>query len=157
MSKIKCQASGFSLLEVLIVIAILSVLAVAGAGFYRSFIKSAEIGLVAKNIISDLKDARAKSMVGENGLKWGVHFINGNEDYYEIFSTPADYSSASTTIDETDYLPGAIYFTSPANLSSSTVIFGKINGTTTATTTIGISSSEEEVKTITITPIGTIY
>ncbi len=157
MSKIKCQASGFSLLEVLIVIAILSVLAVAGAGFYRSFIKSAEIGLVAKNIISDLKDARAKSMAGENGLKWGVHFINGNEDYYEIFSTPADYSSASTTIDETDYLPGAIYFTSPANLSSSTVIFGKINGTTTATTTIGISSSEEEVKTITITPIGTIY
>ncbi len=144
-------------MEVLIVIAILSVLAVAGAGFYRSFIKSAEIGLVAKNIISDLKDARAKSMAGENGLKWGVHFINGNEDYYEIFSTPADYSSASTTIDETDYLPGVIYFTSPANLSSSTVIFGKINGTTTATTTIGISSSEEEVKTITITPIGTIY
>ncbi len=117
----------FSLLEVLIVIAILSILAVGGAGFYRSFIKSAEIGLVAKNIVSDLKGARAKSMAGEDGLKWGVHFINGAEDYYEIFSTPTNYSSASTTISETDYLPGAIYFTSPSDSSSSTVIFGKIS------------------------------
>lgn len=146
---------GLTLLEVLIVVAILSVLAFTGFGLYRNFAKSSELDLLAKGIVFDLKSAQAKSMAGEDGLKWGIHFVNGSSDYYELFSTPADYTSASTTIGLVVYLPGAAYFVEPT--TSSTIIFGKIRGTVATATTVSVSSSEGDIKTVTVTPVGNVY
>lgn len=148
---------GFSLLETLTVIAILAVLAAISSGIYTGFIRKTELDSAAKTIIFDLKNVRAKSMSGESGLKWGARFINSADDYYETFSTPTIYESASTTIEETIYLPSGISFTYPVPSSSSTVIFDKIRGTISATTTISASSTEGDGRTITITPIGNIY
>ena len=147
--------SAFTLLEALIVVAILSVLAFAGFGLYRNFVKSSELDLLTKEIIFGLKNVQVKAMAGDKGLKWGIHFVNDSSDYYEFFSTPADYSSASTTIDNVFYLPGAAYFTNPT--TSSTVLFNKIRGTIAATTTVSVSSPDGDIKTITVTPIGNIY
>lgn len=146
---------GFTLLEALIVIAILAVLSTLGFGLYRNFVKSSELDLLAKEIAFDLKSVQAKSMAGEKGLKWGIHFVNVSNDYYELFSTPADYSSASTTIDIVVYLPGAAYFTDPT--ASSTILFNKIRGTIAATSTVSVSSPEGDIKTVTVTPVGNIY
>lgn len=149
---------GFSLLETLIVIAILAVLAAISSGIYWGFIKKTELDSTAKTIIFDLKNVRAKSMAGESGLKWGARFVNAVDDYYETFSTPTTYESASTTIEATVYLPSGVSFTNPVPSSSSTIIFNKIRGTIGATTTISASSTQsDEGRIITITPIGNIY
>ncbi|MEK9154844.1 MAG: type II secretion system protein [Patescibacteria group bacterium] len=153
MRKFKFQ-KGFSLLELLLVVGILSIISLVAFGAYRDFVKNSGLDSIAKGIIFDLKGARAKAMTAENNLKWGAHFINSTDDYYEIFSTPTDYSSASTTIDSTVYLGGNISFSEPA--VSSTIIFAKIKGTISATTTITVIS-ESNSKTITVTPIGNIY
>ena len=148
---------GFSLLEVLIVVGILAVLAGIGTGFYFNYAKERELEASAKNIIFDLKQAQAKAMAGEESRKWGAHFINNSEDYYEIFSTPTDYNDASKAIETTSYLASSISFTAPVASASSTVIFDKIKGTTVGTSIITISSMSGGTKTITVTAGGNIY
>lgn len=148
---------GFTLLELLIVIAILAILASFGTGFFINYARSSEINSAYKSIISNLKEAQAKSISGEEGLKWGVRFANDTSDYYELFSTPTNYSDASKIIRATGYLPGGIYFTQPAESASTTIIFEKIRGTTAANAGVVISSSNNQTKNVNVTTAGNIY
>lgn len=143
----------FSLLEVLITIGVIAILSVIGTGYYRGFFKNVELDLAAKTITSDLRQARAKAMAGEDGLKWGIRFINSASDSYDLFSTATDY--ASGTVRTTTFLQGTVIFTSPVESGILDIIFEKITGTTSAiTVTI---SSEGNTKTITITSQGNVY
>lgn len=151
----KKTSSGFTLLELLIVMGILAILSTIGTGFYRNFSKGVEIGTANKNIVSELRNARSKSMQGENDLKWGIHFVNGTEDYFELFSTPTDYSSISKTVVETTVLPGTVKFKTPTEGISTDIIFDKIYGSTTPAV-IEITT-EGAVATTTITALGNIY
>lgn len=146
---------GFSLIEILIVVGILAILGLIATGFYRNFVKNVELESVNKAIVFDLRDARSRAMSGEDDLKWGIRFINNGSDYYELFSTPTDYVSPSTTVKNTVYLPGVIVFTNPPPASSSIVIFNKITATTTAAS-VSIFF-ENATRTITITGEGNVY
>jgi len=157
-SNVKCLPKGFSLLELLIVIAIITIISSAGAGFYRGFSKDVELSSTAQVIAADLRQMQAKSMAGESALKWGVHFVNGNTDphYYETFSTPTDYNSASKDVTATTTLAKAVTFSEPTiGAITKDIIFSKISGTTTATTIV--IGSEGKSQTVTISSIGTIY
>lgn len=146
---------GFTLLELLIVIAILSLLSVAGVASYRSFGKNIQVGGITRTMAADIRQAQAKAMVGEGGFKWGVHFVNSANDYYEIFSTPDVYSNGSRITISTTTLPSSIIFSDPSSGNTKDVIFNKISGTiTTATSTTLVS--ENLTKTINISAIGTI-
>ncbi|HBB57012.1 TPA: hypothetical protein DEW47_04055 [Patescibacteria group bacterium] len=147
---------GFTLLELVIVIGILAVIAAVSSPLLRGIIKKIEVDSSSQSIVAFLKEARTNAMTGMSGRKWGVHFVNGvNDDYYEVFSTPTGYNDAEKTINSIAYLPQGIYFTDP--VATADIIFGKIAGTTTATTTISLSSPDGITKTITVTPTGTIY
>lgn len=143
---------GFSLLELLIVVAIMAVLLAAGGGFYRGFGKSVELSSTSQMIASDLRQMQSKSMIGDGGYKWGVRFVkSAGGDYYLLFST--DGINSTTT--ETTTLSSGIRFSDPAS-GFKDVIFGKITGTTTAATTMSITL-EGIVATTTISALGTIY
>lgn len=144
----------FSLLELIIVVAVLAVIGVIGSGFYVNYGKNISTKSVSQNIVFDLKSAQSKSMIGEGDFKWGIHFVNGVKDYYEIFSTPTDYSSGSKVVILTKYLSDSVSY-SDANIpSTKDVIFNKISGGTTASTIVVVSSSV--TKTIDISSIGNI-
>jgi prepilin-type N-terminal cleavage/methylation domain-containing protein len=145
--------TGFTLLEVLIVFGILGIVATASSGFYNNYNKSIEIKTTAKVISADLKQMQAKSMAGEGGLKWGIHFVNGDSHYYELFSTTDSYSVGKIKVSE-NYLPSRIAFSSPTLNTSKDIIFNKITGETVATS-ISITASDV-TETISIATIGTI-
>lgn len=146
---------GFSLVEMLLVVALLGVLGTIGVGNYRNYVKNVELDNTSKIIITDLQNMRAKAMAGEDGLKWGVRFVNGASDYYELFSTPTNYADAAVSIKQTTYLSGTITFSSPASGFNTDVIFSKITGgTSTATIIIG---SESLSKTIRTNTLGNVY
>ncbi len=149
------SSRGFSLLELLIVIAIIAVLGTVGAGFYRGFVKSVEIQSISKTIAGDLRLVRSKSMIGEGGVKWGAHFVNvsGGSQYYELFSTPTNY--AGGTVTSTTTLSSGVTFSDPSSGASKDVIFTKISGTTTPSTVVLLS--ESTYATTTISSIGTVY
>lgn len=153
MPKLVC---GFTLLEVLIVMGIVAILAAAGSGFYANYNKNVEIKSLSQTIIFDLKQAQAKSMDGVGGFKWGVHFVNppSSPDYYEIFSTPTDYSDGAKVIDTTKYLSSGIVFSDPVTNSTKDIIFNKISGGTTASSVSLLS--QNTMKIIYISSIGNI-
>jgi prepilin-type N-terminal cleavage/methylation domain-containing protein len=150
---------GFTLMEILLVVAVLGILVATATPVYRAFLTGTELDTVQKNIMFDLKRARNNSITGENGLKWGVHFNSATGSfYYQIFSTPGVFASVSTTIESTNYLPKAIIFTVPAVSSTRDIIFEKISGTLLATSSVQIyNPSQNLTKTINVNLSGHVY
>jgi prepilin-type N-terminal cleavage/methylation domain-containing protein len=144
MMRIKLKnKSGFTLLELMLVMAILAIIAFVSRDLYTNFALDATIDNNSKTIMFDLRSARNRAMNGQDDYNWGIHFVNSASDYYEIFSTPTNYASASTTIESTNYLNGNITFSSPANGNSIDIIFTKISGLATATDIIIISGTNQ--------------
>lgn len=156
-SHVKCFQKGFSLLELLIVIAIIALLGAIGSGYYRGFIKNIELQSVSKALMGDLKHIRSKSMIGEDGVKWGAHIVNtsGGDQYYELFSTPTNYADIAKDVISTTTLSVGLTFSDPGAGASKDIIFTKISGTTTATTVVVVS--EGTYATTTISNIGAVY
>lgn len=148
---------GFSMLELLIVMALVVTLATIGSGMYRNFGKSVELSSTAQEIAADLRHMQSKAMVGEGGFKWGGHFVNGApDDYYVLFSTSGTtYADGTTVSIATTTLSKTISFSDPADSTSKDIIFNKISGTTTVAT-ISVTS-EGLIQTVNISSVGTIY
>ena len=155
MDKFSIGTKGFSLLELLLVIALLVTIAAMGSGFYTNYGKSVEVDSITSTMISNLKQAQSNSMVGVGGLKWGIHLVNGATDYYEVFSTPTDYSNVSKVITSTNYLSDGIVFTTPVPSTTQDIIFNKISGGTTATSVV-VAFTNGTTRTINISSIGSI-
>lgn len=147
--------NGFTLIEILLVVAILAVVAVFAAVSLRNYGKNLELEETANAIRTDLKTARAKAMAGESGMKWGVHFVNSSSGYYELFSTPDTYANASTTTSTVTYVLGTIQFTDPAAASTKDIIFDKITGMpASSSVTVAFEGTS---KTISVSSIGNIH
>jgi len=124
----KLHQNGFTLLELMLVIGILVIISTISQDFYGSFVSSTQLEDNAKTIIYDLRNTRDQAMNGQDDRLWGIHFVNGASDYYEIFSTPTDYNDATKTISVTSYLRNGITFTNPAEGNNLDIIFNKISG-----------------------------
>lgn len=141
-------------MELLIVISIIMVLAGVGTAFYLDYAKNIELRTATSILISDLKQSQARSMSGVENRKWGLHIVNGDSDYYEIFSSPTDYSDSAKNITLTRFIAKGVSFFDPSEASSKDIIFNKITGSTIENSvTLGSSNI---TKVINISSIGTI-
>jgi len=145
---------GFTLIEIIIVVSIMVIVALISREFYGSFAMESSVENSAGTIVFDLRNARDKAMTGQGGNNWGIHFINSTNDYYQVFSSPTDYSHASKTIETTTYLSGNIKFSTPAESATADIIFTKLSGNATDTS-ITIFSGQKQ-KTISVKTQGLI-
>ena len=144
---------GFTLLELLVVIAVITILSTTAFGYYHNFGKNAELETVASMLKSDLRRARGNAMAGDENSKWGIHSVNGSNDYYEIFKTTSDYSNGTVT--ETVYLPSVVMFEEPSEGMATEALYGKISGETNSST-LTVTSFNRSI-TITVTASGAVY
>lgn len=146
---------GFSLLELLLVVAILGILGAAGVGYYHNAAKDIEVTTVARTLASELRDVRAKAMGGESQKKWGIHAVNGASDYFEVFSTPTNYADPGMSVERTQYLFSGVAFSDPSEGTSKDIIFTGISGTTTISSFTLVSQTQSV--TVSVTALGLIY
>ncbi|MCD6412151.1 prepilin-type N-terminal cleavage/methylation domain-containing protein [bacterium] len=146
----------FTLTEFLIVMAIVAAIAGFGIFNFYPYWRSKNLEGMAEKIAIFLENAKAKSMVQENGSSWGVHFENptSSQSFFSLFY--GSYST-STTI-QTIYLPNQIEFSDPSDGNFKEIIFEKITGKTGTSTQIKIYliSSPSEQKTIEVNSFGKI-
>mgnify|MGYP001612319785 CR=1 FL=1 len=120
-----CQRSGFSLIEILVIISVMAVLITIGALDYNFFRQRLEIDTTANQIISVLRLARNLTMGSNNGLTYGVHFENNQ---YVLFD---DSVYAPAAPDNKIYaLSAGVEIYGIVLTGGSDVIFNRIEGTT---------------------------
>jgi len=150
---------GFSLLELLIIIAVVSLLA-AGVGVSLvNYQRTAALDSSAKEIVGNLRFAQSKAITGEDGNAdgasdtWGVRFANGANDTYRIFyGSPYNVNNAKEEI----YLPSSVSFNAPSEGNTLDVIFAKTSGTASAATITVSSADGSETRTVTVNAAGRI-
>ena len=143
------NSKGFTLLEILLVVALMAVLAGFSVAVYRNYGASIQLD------IYDLRQMQTRAAAGQGRLNWGAHFVNGAQDYYELFSSPSNYADGGKLTLSLVYLPGNVIFTRPANSSNQDIIFASITGATTADyVTI---SADNNAKSVNVTASGSVY
>lgn len=120
---------GFSLIELLIVIALIMILIlVIFSNFYKRK-STLDLDLTTKQIASILNEARSRAISQDKDSQWGVYFANSTstQPFYALFYST--YYSTSTTVKKYT-LPNFIYYsTSSIPLGGSlTVLFQKLSG-----------------------------
>lgn len=147
---------GFTLIELLLVVAILAILGSIGFGFYGNTTKDVEITEISKQIMSDVRGARSSAIAGQKDRAWGIHFTHtATSSYYQMYSTPTNYSDPAVTIENSVNLTNGISFSDPAQSFTKDVLFSRVSGTTTATT-VTLTSQLESI-TVTISSLGVVY
>lgn len=103
----KLSNSGFSFIEIILVVAILSVLGLLGTVFYSRFLTQNSVANTTDHMISQLRKAQIYSMEGkQNGGAWGVNYttspkqiqfyLNGNPAFNENYSVNSNITISPT-------------------------------------------------------------
>ena len=123
---IKQAKNGFTFVELVTVIAIISILMTIGIPSYRVYQKRIELDQQAEQIISILRQAQNQSMTLLHNQNFGVHF---EEDKFVLFE--GEIYSSSDSDNMTYSLPSTlqIYDISLAG-GGQDVVFSKLRGTT---------------------------
>ncbi len=92
-----------------------------------------------KQIAALLREAQARSITQASGTTWGVHFDNiGTAAFYALFYGSSYSSGASANYVR---LPADLCYSTPAQGTSTNVIFSQISGLLSATTSIKLQTS----------------
>lgn len=139
--------AGFTFIEVLIVMGLVSVLLVMGIMSMLSYIGKQNLESEARAVIALMRDAQSKSMAQEADSRWGVYISNQSDptrDFYVLFQ------EASSSPDE---VPGVtierktvranIEFGSPVEGATTSILFAKISGLPSASTTVVIQKGND--------------
>jgi prepilin-type N-terminal cleavage/methylation domain-containing protein len=135
---------GFTLIEVLLVMGVTSILLVMGTINMLGYIGGQNLESEARAITALLRDAQSKAMSQEAESRWGVYLYNNageQRDYYVIFQADEALVSSSTYTDvpgtslERKTMRSNVEFTSPAEATSTIILFTKVSGQPNASTT----------------------
>ena len=68
------KREGFSLVEIIVAVAVLAVIAALTANAFSSFYKNMALNSAVEQAISVLQEARSNTLSGKDSSQWGVHF-----------------------------------------------------------------------------------
>lgn len=137
---------GITFIELLISIAIITVLVILVISGFNSFRESAQLSEAHSTILGMLHDARSRTLSGEKNTQYGMHF----ETNQAVLFFGASYSSGSAS-NEPYTLPPLSRISS-INLGGLVdVVFARLTGVASASGTITIESTSNPSKTKIIT------
>jgi len=142
---------GITIIETLLVLAVISLLVASATVFYYSFLADYQLGTDTTEILGVLRLAQSKAMAEEGGLKFGVHF---SSHQYILFAGDS-YALRNADYDE-------IYDTSSAVTLSwafggtNDVIFEKLIGTPNNAGTVTLTNVDNKFNTTSVNAAGKI-
>ena len=121
------MCKGFTLVEFVVVIAVIAILAAATAPFYRSFYLAQQFESTADELVANLRRAQARAMASEQDSAWGVRWETGS---YVIYA--ADDASYDEDVNYSDQVTIS---------AVSDIEFNQLTGTTSDSGTITLTMS----------------
>jgi len=138
---------GFTLVELLLSVAILSLLAGLSLPVYETFLRRNDLDLTTQNIAMAVRRAQTYSRGVDEDSQWGVAFLSSGVTLFKGTS----YAARAASFDETIPLPASV---SIAGLSE--VLFSKVSGAPSATGAVSLTSTVNDSRTITINAKGLV-
>ena len=136
------QEKGFTLIEIMIAVAILLAILSLGLIISLDFYKSYSFGSEKEVIVSMLQKARSQSLNNINQVRHGVHFENDSGLTYILFeceaATPQCNSYVATAGDIVVHSSFGISLTSP--ITPFDIIFDQLSGDCIISTTFDCSN-----------------
>lgn len=139
--------TGFTLLEVLLSVAIIGILAGLGTPIYQSFQVRNDLDIAGNTIAGSLRRAQVLSQGVDGDTTWGLYVQSGEITLFQGSS----YASRDVDFDEVFILPASII---PSGISE--IVYNKFTGEPQITGTIILTSNSNETRNITINEKGTI-
>lgn len=137
---------GFTILELLLSVALISVLAGFSLPVYRTLIKKNDLDIAANSIVASLRRAQVLSQAVDGDITWGVKVQSGST----VIFKGASYITRDTAYDESFDLQSSI---SPSGTTE--VVFVKLTGLPQSTGTMTLTS-ESDTRTVSINAKGMV-
>ena len=132
---------GFTFLELLLVISIISVIGAMSAIFYSRFLAQNAVSNTVEQLSSQLRKAQTYAMAGKQNSAWGVKFASNKITLYSASSAAFDENFAvSSNVSVTGFTQ---------------VLFARATGIPDSTPTITITQNDT-TKTVTVNAQGMV-
>lgn len=138
--------SGFTLLELLLSVAIISLLAGFSLPVYRTLIKKNDLDIAINSITASLRRAQILSQAVDGDTTWAVNVQSGSIVMFKGVS----FAARDTNFDETFDVPNTIGMSGVTE-----IVFAKFTGFPQTTGTINLST-ESDTRSVSINEKGTI-
>ncbi len=138
---------GFTLLELLLSMAIIAILAAIAIPFYSSYQTKNDFHIALETTVQSLRHAQVLAQAVDGDTSWGVHVESGSIVLFQ----GVDYASRNVELDESSTMPGTI---SVAGLSD--VVFAKFTGLPSATGTMTFTSAPSNSASVTVNATGMV-
>lgn len=142
---------GFTLIEILVVIAIIGILATISSLSFSSFRERQIIQSSTEEVLTVFSKARNQTLSSLNSLNYGVHVSSGA---VTLFSGGSYVSGTSSN--EVIVLDSSVSISSNLSGGVTDVVFDKLTGATSQSGTLTLSTSSGLQKIITITATGIV-
>lgn len=142
--------NGFSYLQVLLVVAVITILGAVAAPYYVQFQSRQQLSETADRLLMDARYTQAKSMQREKNNQWGLHINDADKAYVLFYGSSYVPNQANNQTIE--------YSASLTVSPNQDIIFSPTTGLPASATTITVQSSTipNDVKTIQINAEGLI-
>lgn len=117
--------SGFTLIEVLVVVTVGAVITVGGFVMFSQYRKDQNVKLTTSELSSAIREVQRRSVTQQDGKQWGIRFSNSVDDTYQTWS---GLTYASGTMDQTYNLKRGVQFGNPPSGSAFDFIFQAVTG-----------------------------
>lgn len=143
---------GFSVLEILLVIAMVAVTAAMAGPFLSGAFSQGELTAIVDKAVDSLKEARTSAMTGREGGKYGVHFETGQL----VFFTGETYSAADPD-NIVHELSGLVEITAiDISGGGSDIRFASVSGSPIVTGSVEFTDTSGGSKTVSVNEAGLI-
>lgn len=140
--------NGFSLIEMLLSVSIISLLAGLSLPIYNSFTARNDLSLTTQNVATMIRRAEVYARGNQDDSQWGVNFAASAVTLFK----GASYATRISGFDETITIPSTITLS-----YSGDIVMAKLTGIPSATPTITLTSSiTSDNKTVSVNAKGMV-
>ncbi|MEN9389803.1 MAG: hypothetical protein RLY61_887 [Candidatus Parcubacteria bacterium] len=136
--------NGFTLVEIIIVVSIISLLTAGLIPSFSNYTKSQTLKQAQEQIVSDLANVQNRALAGEQGegvtgtKYWGLRFVDGSATYQYFAHTSATCPSGGVNIQRSETLKGEVEVDVTG---SACVFFSTANGDATGLSSVSVKES----------------
>lgn len=142
---------GFTLIELILVVALLAIIGAMSAPFFQSFQVTSDLATYSDTITRTLRRAQAQARAGQNLDSWGVYFDTASNDVTLFYGD--DYTTRDQSYDQTE--PISAGFTLSTDFTDE-IYFDIFSGDPSTVGSVTLTSQNNDTNTILINSLGII-